>query len=668
MPLGKPLRIEPALFAALAVIFIGGVALWSNPRRQINRAFFFVSLHVAAWLACLYLALSTLQGLFWMRTSCVVAGMLPAHLFLLKESIHQAHWTRKRYQICLWVVVGLIMSALPMTGWFIPSHSTAERRIYGWGYFLYMALQAIAYIELGRSTIFEARHLSGAARMELRILLFGGSATAGAILLLMIAGALFHTNVPIHMQPLVVLAFYALTVAAITNHRIFDSEYIFKMILQRGSLVVVIAIAGYYCDRLIRFLIPEPFAFVVMTGIMLTLATRLDTLFDQYFGRYSRVDQVREAIRIAAERHPTFSSLIQRIEEILGEVAKCDGVSIFVFENSVPLTIPAGRSVDCHILTMMRGLRWITPERIQRERISEEGEVLHAFLDNYGFGAAIYRGGGTLELLLGIAIRENLRPYTFPDVQELHGLCAEVEGALARLYLAGKVQRAERLAAIGVLGAGLAHEIRNPLVTIKTFVQLLPTHNSEETFRGRFYDLVGAEVERIERLTEQLLNLATPRRFELRTMSLREAVDESVPLILARAAEKDVRIYKALASAPDSIQIDLAALKQVILNLCINAIQAQESQTAERWIRIESRVVGENMELSVSDNGPGVSSEIRHRMFESFQTTKSSGFGLGLAMSNDILLGMGATLSVDPIKANSGATFRILFPCRRSSN
>jgi signal transduction histidine kinase len=88
-----------------------------------------------------------------------------------------------------------------------------------------------------------------------------------------------------------------------------------------------------------------------------------------------------------------------------------------------------------------------------------------------------------------------------------------MESALERAHFSAKVQHAEQLATVGLLGASLAHEIRNPLVSIKTFVQLLPTHYQDARFREKFFHLIGSEVTRIDQLTEQLLDLASPRTY-----------------------------------------------------------------------------------------------------------------------------------------------------------
>jgi C4-dicarboxylate-specific signal transduction histidine kinase len=104
----------------------------------------------------------------------------------------------------------------------------------------------------------------------------------------------------------------------------------------------------------------------------------------------------------------------------------------------------------------------------------------------------------------------------------------------------------------------------------------------------------------------------------------------------------------------------------VLLNLCFNAIQAIEIQAGARWVKISTRNTSGGLEMAVADSGPGIDEEIRARLFQPFHTTKSSGFGLGLAICSDILANLNASISVDPPAPGCGATFRVTFPCQPS--
>ena len=231
-----------------------------------------------------------------------------------------------------------------------------------------------------------------------------------------------------------------------------------------------------------------------------------------------------------------------------------------------------------------------------------------------------------------------------------------------------KAQHAEQLATVGLLGASLAHEIRNPLVTIKTFVQLLPQHHQDAAFRDKFFRLIGDEVNRIDRLTEQLLDLASPRTYFAQSIELHPVLRASVDLVAAKAADKRIEFLTEFRAEPDHVFTDASAAKQVMLNLCFNAIQAAEAGATARWVKVSTRNTAAGVEMAVADSGPGIAPEIRPRLFQPFSTTRSSGFGLGLAICSDILANLNATISVDPPAAGCGATFRVTFPCQPLSS
>jgi signal transduction histidine kinase len=276
--------------------------------------------------------------------------------------------------------------------------------------------------------------------------------------------------------------------------------------------------------------------------------------------------------------------------------------------------------------------------------------------------------GPTLTVLIGVGVPASRRPFTYPQVTQLMELTSIIESALERSHYSVKAQHAEQLATVGLLGASLAHEIRNPLVTIKTFVQLLPQHHDDPLFRDKFFRLIGDEVSRIDRLTEQLLDLASPRAYTAVPVSLHPLLQESLDLVATKAAHRQISIHTDFGAAPDVVLADAAATKQVVLNLCFNAIHAVENRDGDRWIQVATRNEADGIDMTVTDNGAGISPEILPRLFQPFQTTKSSGFGLGLAICSDILSGLKATIAVDPPRPGSGATFRVHFPCPQPSS
>jgi signal transduction histidine kinase len=256
------------------------------------------------------------------------------------------------------------------------------------------------------------------------------------------------------------------------------------------------------------------------------------------------------------------------------------------------------------------------------------------------------------------------RPFTYPEVEVLLQLAAIVENSLSRAHYLMKAQHAEQLATVGLLGASIAHEIRNPLVSIKTFVQLLPNHYQEPAFREKFFRLIGDEVGRIDRLTEQLLDLSAPRVFTAKATEVHPLLRSCLDLMAAKAEDKGVSLLTEFSDEPHQVFTDPNAIKQVMLNLGFNAIQALERHTGARWLRFKTQKLVDSVEIAVEDSGPGLAPEVWIRLFQPFQSTKSTGFGLGLAICKDILSSLQASIAADPPQPGRGATFRIQLPCQ----
>ncbi len=670
MPGPHPITLYPALLAAIAAVVVGFAAIWSNPQRPINRFFFSASLHVALWLGCLYQAVTDLtHGLFWLRMTSAVGALIILQLWLVKETVSGRHESLagRLWSSRWWTLATALIAGICFTDWFIPgriTHSVAEKQIYGLGYYVFIVGLVVLYGLLTHETVRQMRAQKGVARLELQVLMLGGAVTASAVVLLMAMRALLALPVLIRLQPLVILAFYTATVVAITTHRIFDARQIIKVGLQKIALVTIVAGAAYVGDLVLGLVLPEPFAFIVTTALALWFATALHGWISPMFQFYAQDSAVRQAAYAVSRREVRVDNLEQAFLTVLKGWGHTDH-ALVISGAAGPLR---GGGVELPenspILQTLRAIRWATPERLAREKATPERLELGRFLAAHSLGVVVVGEGPTLTVLVGVGVAASRQPFTYPQVTQLMELASIIENALERAHFSLKAQRAEQLATVGLLGASLAHEIRNPLVSIKAFVQLLPQHYQDPVFRDKFFRLIGDEVTRIDRLTEQLLDLASPRVYAAQLIELHPVLRSTLELVAAKSVDKRIPFLLDLQATPDRVYTDASAAKQVLLNLCFNAIQALEGQPGERWVKLSTRNVPRGVEVQLEDSGPGIAPEIRPRLFQPFQSTKSSGFGLGLAICSDILAGLDATISVDPAQPGRGATFRIVFPCQ----
>lgn len=223
---------------------------------------------------------------------------------------------------------------------------------------------------------------------------------------------------------------------------------------------------------------------------------------------------------------------------------------------------------------------------------------------------------------------------------------------------------AERLAYLGTLAAGLAHEIRNPLNSLNLNMQMLAEdlgNPSAETTGRRLLAITRSEIGRLERLVTDFLAYARPRPLKLEQVA---AIDllvaaREVTAALAAARGADVRIDDESRGA--RVNVDSEQIQQLLLNLIHNALTATEGSGRKPEIVLAARADAEHVELSVRDNGRGVPETDKARIFEIFFSTRKGGTGLGLAIADRIALAHGGTLAFET-EAGYGARFWVSLP------
>lgn len=212
-------------------------------------------------------------------------------------------------------------------------------------------------------------------------------------------------------------------------------------------------------------------------------------------------------------------------------------------------------------------------------------------------------------------------------------LYQEQRDRLRRLYTA------ERLAAVGQLAATVAHEIRNPLTAIRSTIQYISSDYAESTPKKKLVDELIAEVDRIDRILTGLLTLTRSGEPQLCRTDAVELVEQSLMLIAAQAENQGVRIERQWKEGPFPIMVDPSQLKQVCLNVLLNALQAMPGGGALS-VGIGPTIGPSGnrcVHLRVSDSGSGISSDDLERIFDPFFTTRKDGTGLGLSISHGIV-------------------------------
>jgi two-component system, NtrC family, sensor histidine kinase HydH len=259
--------------------------------------------------------------------------------------------------------------------------------------------------------------------------------------------------------------------------------------------------------------------------------------------------------------------------------------------------------------------------------------------------------------------------YTERDVADLEALADHLVLVAEQAQMAASLeesqrmlQQATRLSTVGTLAAELAHEIRNPLVAVQTFLQILPERLDDPEVTVELRGVALTELQRVARLLNELLGMARASVATFAATDLEVVVEQVVRLLQVSARKKDVVLERVGERLPTSAA-DPSRLKQALVNLVLNAIQASP---AGKTVTVTTRSVVDptghpQVELAIQDQGPGIPDHERESIFHPFFTTKENGTGLGLPVTRQIVTDHGGSIVVEGTHGR-GASFVVRLP------
>jgi signal transduction histidine kinase len=333
-------------------------------------------------------------------------------------------------------------------------------------------------------------------------------------------------------------------------------------------------------------------------------------------------------------------------------------------ENGVPYVVAASFEADSPIsprIDEFQALTWL-----KRATELDEASGLRDIRTRHNYSAAVAVSGsdGIARAVLLLGPEVPLSNTLGELEQAAHLLSTPVAATFAaeRLErLDRQVRGLDRLATLGSLTAEIAHEIRNPLVSMKTFLQLLPERWGEAEFSEQFLELVREELRRMERLLDVIVQQARPSNEDsnLEATDIASALEPTIAVLNHRACKRDIRFESSIPEALPEIALGGDSLRQIVLNLLLNAI---EVTLPGGTVTLAARAVDKVAEIVITDEGPGVPPELRERIFEPFYTTGSKrAGGLGLAITRRLIAEAGGEIFVDGCK-KGGAEFLVRLP------
>lgn len=312
-------------------------------------------------------------------------------------------------------------------------------------------------------------------------------------------------------------------------------------------------------------------------------------------------------------------------------------------------------------------------ERLELETLIEIQNTLEAMFSSVCL--AIRGEDGEIYGLLSVR-DERLRDAFSPEeIELLRGIATQASIAIENSRAFAHIKERDRLAALGEMAAGLAHEIRNPLGAIKASAQFLHGPDAERDARSldEFLGIIVDEVDRLNRVVSSFLDFARPSKGNPARTDVNAAVERTMQLLGAECEAAQVRWTLGLDRSSPEVRIDVEQLRQVLINLVRNAIQAMGKagaltiSTSTKSHRGSSGATRSWVELRVGDSGPGISEKVMATLFVPFVTTKESGTGLGLSITHRIVTAAGGTIEATN-NPDGGATFLVRLPTADGPN
>lgn len=225
--------------------------------------------------------------------------------------------------------------------------------------------------------------------------------------------------------------------------------------------------------------------------------------------------------------------------------------------------------------------------------------------------------------------------------------------------LAFELERTERLKSVGILAAGMAHEIKNPLTAIRTFSEYLPKKFDDPVFREKFTRIINEETSRIERIIKDLLVFSKPSQPKKQICNFENILRNTTRLLSEDLLKKNIKVEYEINTKDLDVYVDPMQIKQAILNIILNAIDSMKE--AGGVLKFTISCTQAMLQVDISDTGPGIPPNMLKHLFDPFYTTKDEGTGLGLAITLTLLEANGAKIAAQN-NPSGGASFTLALP------
>lgn len=692
----QDLRPKTILFCAVLALAIA-LSVLLRGRRAVHWLFAGFAADIALWYAS-----QSLAGFFradlWERVTGVLTVLLPQFAIHLFQNVVPLEVRSTSTRLARFAaIVGIPVLAVSVSPYH--NHSFALGAVYTYVF----GLLAAALITLARRGL---RSTSRAVRDRVRFLVAVGAAATTFSL------ADFLSYLGVHLPPIgAVLAIVFLFVLAesLTRPRLADIYELAGRLLVSTALAFCLAGIFYLFVMFIggfdTMYLNAVLAAIVFLVLFEPLQSEVETRIHQFFFRErydleTSVAELRRKLAHVLEIDEMVATLVQGLERsrrvttaalYLGD-QDGDGYDL---AGSTGAAVPKRvESIGARaLLDRLEKQPSLSLEDLAREPTDADRVVLSAAASLGALQTSVVLAvRGDDDPIVGLLLLADDRvrdAFTPEEIVLLETVAAQIAVVIANSRLYSRMKERDRLAALGSMAAGLAHEVKNPLGAIKGAAQLLEevgAGGTDDATSREFVGIIIEEVNRLDRVVGSFLDYARPHAGNPVPLDLNAAVRRTVQIVQSQVLDGSIDVHLELGESLPRGRIDPEKFRQVLMNLMQNAIQAMDGEgkiTVSTQLVRGGRVppldgtgpssrrsltdeVGQHIEVAVRDTGPGIATTVLRNLFVPFFTTKTEGTGLGLAISQSIVQNAGGTIEVHS-QPGSGTTFTIVLPAADDS-
>ena len=676
------------LVAAVANAIICALVLRGGMRNPVSRVFAWMTLTFISWnldIFSLYYFADAPSALWWsmvFRTGICLAPTAVFHTVCRQTGTSGRAWS--------WLIAAGYTAAAVLVIANFRGALVHRLTPHAWGWYIepaplyaLMTASVLVYLPLSIARIAYTYRRPASARQRTQakfwLLAIGASSPFVVTNLLPLYG--------INVYPLGSFGnavYLGIIAYAIARHRLMDVDYVVRKAVSFSLATSAVLIpGGMALFALCQEVGSEGPVIVACAAVGLallsvvlipTLQEALETrvhraFFPQLYDYRRRLQELPAALVHLVDR----TELVRRLGESLTAILDVETCEIFLPDENgrrLALAYPSPGTPELLAEAAARDL-----EQLAEPVLASEVEALSPAVASL-FHARGWEVGIPLRVndrqngFVGLGQKKDFRIFSGEDLQLLSAVAGGATVALENASLSRQLRRSEavleranRLSSLGTLAAGLAHEIRNPLVAVKTFLDLLPQRLDDRQFLSEFRELSLSELRRVTDLIADLLTLGKSRTTERRPVDLPVTLEPVIRLMDTTARKRQVELHSHWKPDLPAVSADPDQLKQIVLNLLLNAIETSPAGGRVMLDVRDGAVLGTTaaVVMEVRDHGAGIPADQLEHIFHPFFTTKETGTGLGLALVHQMVVDHGGEIAVEST-VGQGTVFRVTLP------